>query len=284
MIQTVNSGEPLYPQKLLKLSTEAPKRIFYFGNIETLSRPCVGIIGSRTMTGYADSLINTYIRDLFSYDVTVISGFVRGVDLAVHRVGLLNSVGSVAVLGCGIQHLKDSSPSAKIFKENIEYGGLFISEYDGSFQGRQWSFVRRNRLIAALSDVLVVIEASESSGSLITARWAHKLGKPIYMFSYPLDSLNAKGLAYIGTHLSANVMFDLTPILINLKLKPKNPINNTFDVNLASAILHTLKRMPCSFDELFGQHTFDAGTLNVELMNLMIQGKIYLSKAKYYAK
>ena len=284
MLLEVGCKEPEYPQKIFRLGGEAPSRLFYAGDLSVLSRVCVAVVGSRSITGYGNDLINNYVQQLYSYNVTIISGFVRGVDMAVHKVGLLNSIGSVGVLGSSITSICNNKSSAPLFRENIAAGGLFISEYAGIFQGRKWSYVQRNRIIAALCDALLVVEAAEGSGSLITAQWAHKLNIPIYIFSYPLDSTNATGLAKIAKHMSANVIFELEPLLLKFAIKPKKSSYNCLTRPLEKDVLSRLEQMPRSFDALLAQSGQDPADLTVALMNLLTQGLIYKLKAKYYAK
>jgi DNA processing protein len=163
------------PAQLLAIS-DAPPVLWYRGSLDCLKQPAVAIVGSRAASSVALETARRLATDLAALGITVVSGLARGVDSAAHR-GALETGRTVAVLGSGIDYIYPSEH--KDLAMQISLSGLVVSEYPPGTQPLHFHFPMRNRLISGLSRAVVVIEASDNSGSLITASCAAEQGRDV---------------------------------------------------------------------------------------------------------
>lgn len=154
------------------------ERIGYKGNISLLldEAPKLAIVGSRKMSWYGQKVIEEWMPTLVQGGVTIVSGFMYGVDRTAHQACLDCGGKTIAVLGWGIER-KPTIGEEKLYQEILEVDSLIVSEYEGEQEGSRWSFPRRNRIVVGIADAVLVIEAEEKSGSMITARLAYEAGK-----------------------------------------------------------------------------------------------------------
>lgn len=165
-----------YPIKLKHLN-RPPFVLFYKGDLSLLNNKCVSIIGSRKNSEYGEKMTRQITKDLVKNDIVTISGLAIGIDTIVHEETLNNFGKTIAVLGNGLNEYYPYKNS-KIQKE-IETKGLVVSEYPPNIKPNRLNFPKRNRIIAALCDGLLVIEANKRSGTMITVNEALNLGKDI---------------------------------------------------------------------------------------------------------
>ncbi len=156
-----------------------PKHIFYQGELHSrLFTNCVAVIGSRRITEYGKRVIEKIIPKLVFENKTIISGFMYGADQYAHKICIENGGKTIAILGWGIsKELEDED--RKLAESIISSGGLIISEWEHQ-QPTLWTFPVRNRIVAALSTDIIVVEAAEKSGSLITANLGRKLKRTVW--------------------------------------------------------------------------------------------------------
>jgi DNA processing protein len=161
---------------LLAAISDVPPVLWYRGHLDSLDAPAVAIVGSRAATPVALDTAARLATDLAERGITVVSGLARGVDSAAHR-GALEAGRTIAVLGSGVDHVYPSEHVA--LADEIVQSGLVVSEYPPGSRPLPHHFPMRNRLISGLSLAVVVIEASEKSGSLITAGCALEQGREV---------------------------------------------------------------------------------------------------------
>jgi DNA processing protein len=149
------------------------------------------VVGSRRAAPGALLTARDIALDLVAANVTVISGMARGVDAAAHRGALLGNGTTVAVLGCGIELCYP--PEHVELRDRIAAGGCVLSEDGGLEPPASWRFPKRNRLIAALAEAVVVVEATARSGALSTARWAADLGREVLAVPGSIRSAGSVG-------------------------------------------------------------------------------------------
>jgi DNA processing protein len=170
--------EPEYPARLREIY-DPPPLLYVRGNIGLLNRHLISIVGTRRPTPYGNQMAEKLARDLADRGLVVASGLARGIDASAHKGALNSACGStVGVLGCGIDVVYPKE-NKKIFAE-IEQRGVLISEFCmGTFPAPQ-NFPIRNRIIAGMALGVVVVEAAQYSGSLITARLAMEFSREVY--------------------------------------------------------------------------------------------------------
>jgi DNA processing protein len=174
-IRALPWNEPAFPPLLAAIS-DCPPLLWYRGDLASLNAPLVAIVGSRAATSVAIDTAARLAADLAARGITVVSGLARGVDSAAHR-GALTQGRTVAVLGSGLDDIYPHEH--KGLAEQIARAGLIVSEYPPGTPPLPHHFPQRNRVISGLSLGVVVIEASEKSGSLITAACALDQGREV---------------------------------------------------------------------------------------------------------
>ena len=168
-------NDPRFPAPLLAIP-DFPPALWYRGTLDALQAPAVAIVGSRAASAVALQTATRFGEDLAAMGVTVISGLARGVDSAAHR-GALRAGRTIAVLGSGIDCVYP--PEHERLAMEIAAAGLVVSEYPPGTAPLAFHFPQRNRLISGMSSAVVVIEAHEQSGSLITASCALEQGRDV---------------------------------------------------------------------------------------------------------
>jgi DNA processing protein len=168
-------NEPAFPASLLTL-TDLPPALWYHGRLEALDEVAVAIVGSRAASAVAIETASRIAADLASRGITVVSGLARGVDSSAHR-GAIQTGRTAAVLGSGVDRIYP--PEHASLAVEIAALGVVISEYPPGMPPLQHHFPQRNRLISGLSRAIVVIEATEKTGSLITAACALEQGREV---------------------------------------------------------------------------------------------------------
>ncbi len=196
-----------YPKKLLQIK-EYPQQLYCIGNISLLNHEkIVAIVGSRSCSEYGRKYAKIFASELAKRDICVISGLALGIDTAAH-FGAMSEVGrTIAVLGGG---LKDIYPKDNewLFNQILQENGCIITEYSDIEKTNKSNFPKRNRIISAIADAVLVIEASKRSGSRITARYAKMQGKKVYCIPNSLDSANIAGIKELiadGAKIITNV-------------------------------------------------------------------------------
>lgn len=242
-VRLICAIEPDYPAYLRALDPPPPV-ISVLGRLELLHRPCVAIIGSRNASAIGQRFAGNLATELGRAGYTVVSGLARGIDSAAHH-GALNT-GTVAVLGGGVDHIYPRE-NAELHAQMAETGAI-ISESPLGYRATARDFPRRNRIISGLSRGVVVIEAAERSGTLITARYALEQNREVMAApGSPLDP-RTKGcnrLIRDGAHLieSADDVISVLESLRSLDLhEPRSTyISAPFDVDRAAAEIEKAK-------------------------------------------
>ena len=166
-----------FPEKLRYIDSP-PYSIYYKGHIPNESYKSVAIVGARQCSEYGRVMSEKIAEALANYQIEIISGMARGVDSYAH-IGALRGKGKTfAILGCGVDVCYPAE-NRKLYEELMEYGGI-LSEYPPGTSPKPQFFPLRNRIISAFSDIVILVEAKEKSGSLITADYALEQGKDIF--------------------------------------------------------------------------------------------------------
>ncbi len=208
MIRQVKKGESGYPEQFLRPSLKnPPEQVFMEGREELLKPPVLAVVGSRKCSPYGASVSREIGRQAARAGVTLVSGMAAGIDSSAQRACIHQGGNVIAVLGNGLDLCYPAENRGLM--EEIRDRGLLLSEYPPGFQAKPWTFPQRNRLIAAIADIIVIVEASFHSGALKTAEYAVEQNKMLMTVPGNITSRCSVGtnrlLAYIGTG-------DITPV------------------------------------------------------------------------
>lgn len=178
-IKEINFSSDKYPKQLREIYNP-PKRIYAIGNIEILNKVGIAIVGSRKATEYGKKVAFRLSKDLSERDIVIISGLAKGIDSYAH-IGSLNVQNgkTIAVLGSGIKVIYPKE-NIELARQIVRKGGCIISEYSPDDTPNKSNFPERNRIISGLSKGVVIVEASEKSGALITADFALEQGREVF--------------------------------------------------------------------------------------------------------
>jgi DNA processing protein len=181
---------------------DIPKGVYIEGELPSVTIDALGrstpriltIVGSRKNTTYGRQVVEKLLEKLKDYPIIILSGLALGIDGIAHKEALKNNLKTIAIPGSGLgERVLYPSAHRTLAKDIVAYGGALLSEYEENTQAAPWTFPNRNRLMASLSDALLIIEAEEKSGTLITARLALELGKDIGAIPGEIFSPNAEG-------------------------------------------------------------------------------------------
>lgn len=275
-IKTISVNDKGYP-KLLKEIKDPPKTLYLKGEILS-SENCFAIVGARRCSVYGKQAALEIAGNLAEAGLTIVSGLAPGIDTFCHQAVLEKKKRTIAVLGTGIDE-KSIYPqeNLKLAEKILELGGALISEYPPGTPGSKFSFPRRNRIISGLSLGVLVIEAKEKSGALITANWAEKQGKKIFAIPGSIYSPNSKGCHYLikkGAKLVENandILQELKLRCLKLNLKHEEIIGETKEEQL---ILGALKEKALYIDKIIKETKLPTAVAVSTLAILEIKGKV----------
>lgn len=267
-----------YPESLKNIDY-APYGLFYKGDISILQGRAVSIVGSRNCSEYGIQVTKLLTKELNSYNITIISGGARGIDSVAHKTTVLNNGKTVVVLGCGIDIVYPSEN--KLLFKSVEDTGLIISEFLPGTKPFGYNFPRRNRIISALSEIVIVVEATNKSGSLITANYALDQGKDVMAVPGSIfykGSTGCNKLIYDG----ATIFCDMQSLHTLLRLDCKE--DNRIISPLKQRILSIVSAEPTHIDEIVDKSFIDRELLFNVLFEMQNRNEIISLPGNYYAK
>lgn len=188
--QIISFFDQVYPQKLREIY-RPPLILFAQGNLKLLQENVITIVGSRQATDYSQLVLNKIVPQLVKSNFVIASGLAMGVDVMAHSATLNNGGKTIAVIGNGLNHFypeRNSQIQRQIINE-----GLVLSEYLPDTPPRPFRFPERNRILAGIANSVIVTEAKEKSGSLITANIALQENRNIYAVPGPINSQLSDG-------------------------------------------------------------------------------------------
>lgn len=202
----VEFDNPDYPAQLKKIDNP-PKKLYCAGDLSLLNGKMAAVVGSRKFTEYGREIAEMIGRELAKASIPVVSGMAYGIDTFAHE-GTLGAFGkTVAVLGTGIN--KAYPASNRGLMDRIYQQGLIVSEFEPDFPGKRYAFPLRNRIISGISSHVIIVEAGNKSGALITANYALEQGKEIYAVPGSILSYASSG--------TNKLIYDGATPLINIK-------------------------------------------------------------------
>ena len=180
-IQCITITDENYPARLRECN-DAPIALFFRGNIPLNTLHIVSIVGTRHSTAYGLDICNNFIADLSQLvpDVLIVSGLAYGIDIIAHRAALQNNLNTVGVLAHGLDRIYPSAHRAVAIKM-MEQGGL-LTEFMSETNPDRQNFVKRNRIVAGMADVTIVVESAAKGGALITAELAESYHRDCFAF------------------------------------------------------------------------------------------------------
>lgn len=280
-IKMVTIDDELYPS-ILRHIHNPPPVLFYRGFLKKCEPLVIAIVGSRRCTTYGRHMAEQLASELAEHGFTVVSGLARGIDTAAHR-GALKAGRTIAVLGSGVDIVYP--PENKALYQDISLTGAIISEYPPGTPPLAGHFPARNRLISGLATGVVVVEAAEKSGALITVDFALEQGRDVYAVPGCITNPSSKGphkLIQQGAKLVACVEDILEDYGVKINKPPKSG-DLSIELTLAEQeLLNQMAMTPTGIEVIMSKSSKDAGLIHSMLLNLEIKGLIETLPGKRY--
>jgi DNA processing protein len=278
----VTLHSPEYPRLLLQIP-DPPPFLYVKGELRG-SETAIAIVGSRRASGYGISTTDTFARGLARHCITVVSGMARGVDTAAHRGALAEGGRSIGVLGCGVD-LVYPAENRKLFEEMAAKGAL-VSEFPMGTQPLAENFPRRNRIISGLCRGVLVVEAAEGSGSLITAQCALEQGRDVFAIPGAIHSPTSRGanrLIKEGAKLVEGIEDILEEMPHNPAARDPAPVPGITFSPREAAVLSRLSASPLHIDEIVVKCALTASEVSAILLRLELNGVITQHPGKQFS-
>lgn len=290
-VEFVSFNDKRYP-KGLKSIENPPVGLYCKGNLTLLRHPGldpgssslrIGVVGTRRITQYGRDVTEMLVSKLVKNDAIIVSGLALGVDAMAHHVALLNHGLAIAVLACGVDCCLPSE-NYNLYSQILKQNGLVISEYPLSQPPNKGTFLARNRIVAAVSDGVLITEAAEGSGSLVTAEYALKYGKKVFAVPGQINSQMSKGS--IGLIKKGGILVqDAQDILSEFGTKNlKNKTSKNQFKNLSKEeekIVLLIENEGLTIDEISKASKLPVSKLFVSLSSLELQGIIKNTHGKF---
>lgn len=266
-MKIINMLESIYPQNLKRIKNP-PTKLYAEGDTELLNKNSLAIVGTRKPTEYGKKVAFNFAKGLSGEGICIVSGLADGIDSYAHLGAKSGKGKTIAVLGCGFNHIYPEH-NLKLYQEILEEGGCVISEYEPDETYMPEYFPTRNRIISGLSMGVLVVEGRYRSGSGITARLAMEQKKEV--FCIPSDINKKTGVVpneYIKN--GAHLVTDIQDILEYFPEQRKN-------VEISAEYLEIYKYMskiPISVDEICRLTNLSVASVNERLMLMEIEGLI----------
>lgn len=282
-IKLVSYNDTSFPDRL-KLYGDCPVFLFYKGDLNKLnSRKSAAVVGSRSCTAYGKSAAASISRDLCRGGINVISGLARGVDGEAHRSALANGGYTCGVLGCGLDVVYPRE-NVRLYNEMFK-NGCVVTEFIPGTRPAAYNFPKRNRIISGLADVVIVVEAGEKSGSLITAGMALAQNKSVFAVPGSIFSDRSSGTNRLIRD-GASIYTDAADLNVCLSLNfgIMNSSAGMFPNELQSRIFDILSEKPMHIDEIINITHIDIKQLYELLFELQLDNRILCLTGNHYIR
>ena len=285
-IRCITKDDPEYPVKM-KQYPSMPNKLYVKGRLPLAEKPAVAVIGARMCSPYGRIQAFRYAKVLSEAGIQIISGMALGIDSEGHKGALEGKMPTFAVLGSGVDVCYPRA-NRKLYERILWEGGGVISECPPGTQPMPWCFPARNRIISALADAVLIVEAKENSGSLITAGFALEQGKMVYAIPGAVTDALSRGchkLIYDGAGIAYSPEIILEELEIctktDIKSDEKNDLGLASDLNM---VYSCLDLRPKNVDYIVLKTGFSPGQVSNYLIELMLQGLITDCGKHYYTR
>ncbi len=275
----IRLGDLNYPKALLDLK-DPPKQLYVKGNLDLLNKPTVSIVGTRDCTRYGLMVAKELAEHCAAAGYVVISGLAEGIDTAAHQ-GAKDA--TIAVLGNGVDVYYPSMN--RDLQDYIGEHGLLISEYPPELHADKTTFPQRNRIVAALGQAVIAVEADLHSGTLITIRKAQELNRAVYAVPGNINCYASQGTNDLIANHGAQMIINAEDLIKKLTGRTGKGKKNTPAKQISleqQNILNILKTDEIHFDDLVVESGLSVPQLSTLLTNMEMIGLIEKLPGNYF--
>lgn len=272
----------LYPTKL-KHITEPPMVLFCLGNVRLLDTPSLAVVGTRRMSKYGAEVTEKFAKEIAMQGITIVSGLADGVDSKAHSATLAVHGKTIAVLGGGVHEIYPAT-NVGLAQNIIDNNGLILSEYLPNEKPRGFYFPIRNRIIAGLSEGVLITEATLKSGSMHTKQYALDFGKNLYIIPARITDIYSAGCNQTIKELQGSMVLSPEDILkdydiANKKMNGQQAIQLSLD---ETTIVNILQTDEVHYEELQQRSGLGAKELSTLLLRMEMRGIVTKLPGNYY--
>ena len=267
----ITINDDVYPECLKEISNP-PLKLYYKGNLDLLKEErLIAVVGTRNPSSYGKLCCEYMVKKMTSANITIVSGFAKGIDSIAHKTSLLTDGKTIAVIASGLDIVYPAS-NLSLYRE-IEEKGLILSEYEAGVKPFKSNFPQRNRIIAGLSKGTIVVESKNRGGSLITADLALEFNRDVYAVPGDVFSEYSKGCNNLIRDARAKSLSNINELLedYSWNIEEKNE-NNKYTKNQL-LILNSLSSEK-NLDNILIETKIEQTEILAELMALEIMGVI----------
>ena len=267
----ITIDDDIYPECLKEISNP-PLKLYYKGNLDLLKEErLIAVVGTRNPSSYGKLCCEYMVKKMSCANITIVSGFAKGIDSIAHKTSLLTEGKTIAVIASGLDIVYPAS-NLSLYRE-IEEKGLILSEYEAGVKPFKSNFPQRNRIIAGLSRGTIVVESKDRGGSLITADLALEFNRDVYAVPGDVFSEYSKGCNNLIRDSRAKSLSNINELLedYSWKIEEKNE-NNKYTKNQL-LILNSLSSEK-NLDNILIETKIEQTEILAELMTLEIMGVI----------
>ena len=267
----ITINDDIYPECLKEIS-DPPEKLYYKGNLELLkSERMIAVVGTRNPSSYGKLCCEYMIKKMSKADITIVSGFAKGIDSIAHKTSLITGTKTIAVIASGLDIVYPAS-NLSLYRE-IEEKGLILTEYEPGTKPFKGNFPQRNRIIAGLSKGIIVVESKDRGGSLITADLALEYNRDVYAVPGDIFSEYSKGCNNLIRDAKAKSLSNIKELLEDYNWENKEENKSLKFTKNQDLILNSLSTEK-SFDQILEETKIDQTEILSELINLEIMGLI----------
>lgn len=269
-----------FPDQLKEIYNP-PAMLYYIGDVSLLKTRMIGIVGTRNCTRYGMDTASEFASALATAGLTVVSGMARGIDGYAQAAALSAGGKTVGVLGTGIDKIYPAENKDLFLK--VRENGLLLSEYPMGLAGAPYRFPERNRIISGLSEGVLVIEAGEKSGSLITANLALEQGRNVYAVPTNLNNKRGQGCNILIKTLQGAMVTSPDDIIEDFGIRQKTKKADAIQLDFTEErVIAALQERECHFDELLKITGLGVSDLNALLSVMEMKGLLHKLEQNYY--
>ena len=258
--------------ELLREIPDPPSQLYLAGTLPTASHRLLAVVGSRALSSYGRQVCDYLLRGLKDQPIAIVSGLAYGADAEAHRVALDIGLPCIAVPGSGLDpSVLYPRANVRLAEHIVASGGALISEFEPLQRATDYTFPKRNRIMAGMSHATLVIEAKERSGTLITARLVTEYNRELLVVPGSIFSETSKG-AHQFLKLGATAVTEPDDILRALRLEPA--LASAPELTDTEKIIFEVLAEPLSRDALFDALSLDVTEAQVTLATMEIKGLI----------
>lgn len=267
-----------WPAQLLEIP-QLPKRLWVRGTLPPEGTKLLTVVGSRALTHYGQEACQKLIAGLAGYPISIVSGLALGADACAHRAALAAGLHTIAIPGSGLDDsVIGPRTNLGLAKEILKAGGALLSEQEPLHQPRLAEFPSRNRIMVGMSDAVLIVEAGEKSGTLITARLASEYNRDLLCIPHRIGDPHSFG-PHLFLRLGAALVTEPIHILEVLKIPPRETIARSIapdDLEDAELAIWSMLQEPKKRDEILrdAPGNLGAGELLTALVALEIRGLV----------